>query len=259
MTKSEKEYFVIELFIDKRLFEKEVLGVSSSKDRVEIMTILAEKLVRDVLKDELNFLYVKSLKQLKFSLILNILFKEIANEWLSYAQEELLYSREESLLEIQDKTRVAFIYSLVKEYFSQYKKYFFQEITDTFIELVNSIPSPSTSNPLIEEILNSELIKSDGTLIVQNFSQLWNRVKAAHNYKSSQIGKLQVKITEMKASVEYGELDVQTKKKSLISLSNYQREAQELSERSLDNFDEALRRLKNTMVYSMSSVNVTLN
>ena len=145
MLREEKKKLIIDIFDNRALFEKEVLGVYSNSDRIEVVRILSEKLIRGPLKYELNFLYMENLQSFKFSLIVNLLFKEFANEWVNFAQEELYYTREDSLSEIQDKTRVKFIYSLVQYYFLKHKKLFFEEITDTFIELVDTIVDDSES------------------------------------------------------------------------------------------------------------------
>ena len=238
MKKSEKEELVVQLFSKKKLFERKVLNVKSSVDRLEIITILVQKFIRDLLKSELNFLYMHDMKQFRFSLIINLLFKEVANEWLSYAHEILQYSRDEALLEIQDKKRVAFIYSVVQGYFLEYKKYFFEEIVNTFFELGETVLSNKSNNQLIEYILRSNIIKNNGIAIIQSYSQLLSRIKSAKDYKSESLSKIQVKIAEAPESLEY------EKKKKTLELS------------SLDNFDAALKRLKETMIESMSQMKI---
>ncbi len=54
-----------------------------------------------------------------------------------------------------------FILTLIKEYFTQYKIYFVQEIADSFIDLVESMPSPTLSNELINEVLKSGFVKKE--------------------------------------------------------------------------------------------------
>jgi hypothetical protein len=104
-TQEEKQKYIEKIFKDRALFEWEVLHVSSHYDRLEIMEILAQAIVRGKLKYETNFLYLESFKEFKFSQIVNILFHEIANEWISFATEILYYPKREAIQELQDKYR----------------------------------------------------------------------------------------------------------------------------------------------------------
>ena len=248
MNTKEKESFVLSLFSDKIFFEREILNVKSSHDKLEIINILVPKLIRVTLKNELNFLYMDNLDKFKFSLIKNILFKELANEWLSFASEVLTYTREEAIDEIKTKQRAAFIYSIVDDYFSQYKEHFFREIIDTFLELVEISIGSSSKNQLLELILEGETINLSA---ISNLPQLQSRVKSARNFKSSALGKLQIKIAETTNTIEYGELENDDKQKILKNLQHLKKEKEELEAQSLDNFDEALERLKNSMVELM--------
>ena len=239
MLKSEVDALIQSIFSDKVIFEKHILNVTSNSDRIDIMDILAKRLVRILLKEELNFLYMEDLNNFKFSLIINLLFREITNEWVSYAQESLGFSINEAQETIQNKDNVIFILDLVKEYFKQYKIYFVQEIADTFIELIDHMPSPSMSNDLINDVLKSGFVKSQGISVVYNYSQLWGRVKNAHKLKKVDITKLQIKITEAK--------EVEQRKK-------YEYEEEVLVLKPLAYFDDALLRLRNAMVKYMMNI-----
>lgn len=239
MTKSQKDDLVISIFSDTKIFEENVLAVHNNSDRIEIMDILAKKLIRDLLKEELNFLYMKNLDHFDFSLIVNLLFKEIANEWLSYAMDRLLYKREEALELLQEKKHTLFILSLVKDYFRLYKIYFFQEIADSFIDLISHMSSPSVSNKLIDEVLQSGFVKNQNISVVYNYSQLWGRVKNAQNAKKEKQTKLQLKIAEAN--------DPKMRKR-------YEFKEEELMEEPLAFFDDAILRLRNAMVQYMMQI-----
>lgn len=251
MLKDEKKKLIIDIFDNRVLFEKEVLGVHSSSDRIEVMRILSKKLIRGALKYELNFLYMHDLHDFKFSLIINLLFREFANEWVSFAQEELYFSREDSLSEIQDKKRVTFIYSLVQYYFLKHKKFFFQEITDTFVELIDTVTDTQNPTPLVENVLSSKLMRNKNVLVMQNFAQLLSRVKAAHNIKDLKLSKIQVEISEVINTIEYAELDVKDREKYQKSLNIKEEESHKIAQDSLSNYDEALQNLKIIMVNNM--------
>ena len=193
-TQEQVQEYIYKIFSDKSLFEWEVLHVSSHYDRLDIMKILAQTLVRDRLKYEINFLYIKSYKDFQFSQIVNILFHEIANEWLSFATEILYYPKEAAIEELQDKTRVKFIHSLATEYYEKYQRQIFEESADTFIELVGNVEHEKNLNKLIEEVLQSDLIKNRQILEMHNFSQLYSRVKAAQDVKNLEIITVKTKI-----------------------------------------------------------------
>jgi len=239
MFQAEKEKLVEKIFSKKEVFEKHVLNVVSQNDRIEVMGILSKTIIRYALKDELNFLYMKDLKNFKFSLIVNLLFHEIANEWVSYAQEQLGYSHEKASNIIQEKEKAIYLVSLVKEYFKQYKIYFFQEIADTFIELIETMPSPNFSNSLIDTVLHSGFIRNANIAVIYNYGQLWSRVRHAHDFKKDKLTKIQIKIDEAENS--------EMKKK-------YEYQEAILEDKPLAYYDEAILRLRNTMVQYMMRI-----
>lgn len=242
MTKAEVEKRISAIFSSKVEFEKYILNVTCESDRVEVLEIVAYRLIRVLLKEELSFLYMKDLKSFKFSLIINIMFKELANEWVSYAQEFLGYSRESALEMMQEKSRVLFLLELTKGYFRTYKIYFLQEIADTFIELVENMPSPARSNALIDKVLRSDFTKSKNISVVYSYSQLWRHVKHAQSLKKKEITKLQIKIDQTK---------------DVSKLKKYEYEEELLTYKSLAHFNEAVLRLRNTMVTYMMNLRET--
>lgn len=250
-TVNEKKELIEKIFKRKAVFEKEVLNITSDGDRSEIMQILSKILVRENLKEELNFLYMESFSKFTFAPIINILFKEIANEWIYFAMEELTYTKNEALLEIQDKKRVLFIRSLVIGYYKKYQNYIYGEIADTFIELIKTISHAKVGNKLVNEVLQSNLVIRNNILAVHNFRQLWSRVKAAQNLKNADIGKIQIMINEIASKLKNSELDESNRDALLRSLKRYEIELEKVSNQSLDKFDGALKRFKDTMINSM--------
>lgn len=239
MYEAEKEELIESIFSDKKVFEKEIINVTCNSDRIEVMDILAKRLIHILLKEELNFLYMKDLSNFKFSLIRNLLFREIANEWVSYAEEYLDYDKEKATEIIQEKRYALFVLGLVKEYFNQYKIYFLQEIADTFIDLVETMPSRTASNDLINEVLKSDFVRKENISMVYSYAQLWGRVRNAHNAKKEEITKLQLKIAEAKTSQELKSLE-------------YEEELLEV--KPLAYVNDALLRLRNTMVQYMMGI-----
>jgi len=251
MTQDDKEVLVNEIFKKKEVFEKEVLNILSDKDRAEIMQILAVSLVRGSLKEELNFLYIKQFSKFTFKPILNILFKEIASEWIYYTMDELGYTKEKALEEIQNKERVLFIRSLVGDYYKKYKHFIFREIADTFIELLKITPHAKTSSKLISEVLNSNLVVRNNIVSVHSFRQIYGRVKRAQNLKNVDTSRIQILINEVSSKISNKDLNEAQKEKLLLLLDRYNKELDKITNKKLDKFDTTLKRFKDTLVSSM--------
>ncbi|MBU1658279.1 hypothetical protein KKG72_04405 [bacterium] len=248
--KEKKQEYVEKIFNDSCLFEAEVLNVSSAEDKIEIMKILAKIIVRDKLKNELNFLYIKNLSDFKLSSLLNALFAEVANEWVSFAVEDLSISASESIEYIKNAKNANFIYSIVMDYIRNYNQYIFEEIANTFIELVDITPH-AKSNKIVDEVLNSEFMTDKNILAMHNANQLWSKVKAARNTKNAQRSRIQIKISDKRVELHNTNLEEQKKEELLEAIGKYEQEEKKLKDTSLDNFDFALKRLKDTMVLSM--------
>ncbi|CAI6148955.1 MAG: hypothetical protein SPLUMA2_SPLUMAMAG2_00245 [uncultured Sulfurimonas sp.] len=99
--------------------------------------------------------------------------------------------------------------------------------------------SSTLSNALINEVLKSGFVKKENISEVYSYSQLWGRVKNAHNAKKDKIQKLQVMIAEAKDSEELVKLE-------------YKEEALEV--KPLAFFNDGLLRLRNTMVGYMMGI-----
>ena len=238
--------FINRIFSEQSFFENKILGVYSNQDKLEIMQILSAKFIEDDLKNELNFLHMKSLKSFKFSLIINLLFKEFATEWVSFSMEELSFSKEEAIDEIQDKKRVFFLHDMALAYFENYKIEFIEKIADSFIFLVDIAPTATLSNRVIQEVLEGDLLKSDNILIVHSYHQLWSRVKEAHNSRSLEIAKLQVEIADL-----YLEKESTKRIENIRICSN---RIEKLENKSLANFSPSLLRIHSTMINSMLKI-----
>ena len=239
MTLSEQKQLIERIFSDQAFFEAEVLEVFNNSDRIEVMEILAKRMIGVLLREELSFLYMKNLDHFSFSLIRNLMYREIANEWVSYAHEKFDMDQERAVEILHEKKNALFLLSLIKEYFKHYKVYFVQEIADSFIELIQTMPAGVASNPLINQILLSDFVKNDNIIVVQNYGQLWGRVRNAYNRKNREVTKLQIEISESKEKEKRKKLE-------------YQQEF--LVQKPLAFFDDTLLRLRNTMVQYMMRI-----
>lgn len=246
-SKNEKHEFLELIFSKRELFEEHVLEVVSDADRLDIMEILSKRFIEILLKDELNFLYIKNFDNFKFSLIKNILFKEIANEWVFFAQEELWYTKEEALDVIQNKKKVLFLLALVKWYYVKYKKCFTDKIADSFIRLVESMPNATLDNLMIKTVLKSDFIKNKNLSVVHNYDQLYNRVKNARDNKNEQLSKRQIKLTNLSTNLQTQDYSKEDIEKIKILLKKTEYDIELLEEKELANFDDAVKRVRDTM------------
>jgi len=253
-SKAQEETFITAIFEDKSLFEKHVLNVFSDADRLDIMQILSKQLIREDLKEELNFLYIEDFSNFKFSLIINLLFRTIAGEWVGFAQDQFAYTREEALDEIQDRKRVKFIFSIVKNYFRVYKIEYINEIVETFMELVAKQANPQLDNKIIKDVLRSDLVKRNRINVVHNYQQLHSRIKEAYNLKNFKISELQNKISETTSKLENTQLKQSELEGLRVKLEGFENEEIDLEDSSLTHFDKSLERVKETIVNAMLEI-----
>ena len=241
------------IFSNSIIFEKVILHVHDDNDRSEIMHILSVSVVRNTLKDHINFLYIKDFSDFTLKQIVNILFKEIANEWISYAMEIFDSSKAQSLEELQPKKRIRLIYGLASLYYKQYKLYIFEEIADTFIELISSISQDSKKKVLITDVIESDLIANRTVLGINNFNQLYKMVKSAKNDKNMEISAIQIKISEIIKDINKPETTQDYKDKLSIVLSQYEKKLEETNAVKLDDFNDGLKRVKKAIINSLNS------
>ena len=239
MLEAEKEQLIRVIFSDREMFEQYILNVKEEADRQEISEILSRMMIRTLLRDELNFLYMQNIKNFNFRLVVNLLFKEFASEWVSYAEDTLGLSKDEALVEIHDKNRVHFLLSISRYYFKKYKTYYVEHIADSFIELIDTMPNTTLNNELIKYVLKSGFVRRNSINTVYSYNELWHRVKNAQNNKNNQQIKLQIIIDDI------------SKSKELDKLKQYEYEAQSLEERPLAYFDDAIMYLRETMIEFM--------
>lgn len=255
MTREKREY-IQKVFTDIELFEEDILNVVTTKDREEIMKIIAKLIVRDNLKDEINFLYMRSFSDFSLAPIPNIIYKEIASEWVIYAMEIMHISREDALGELHGKDRVRFVLSIVSSYLKQYKYYIFDEIANTFIELVDRIPHARNGDIVVEEVLESDFILNKKLLYIRDFGELWRRVRIARNSKSLAISKIEAKIDETLSFLERESISQEKRESLSKQLENQKIEFKELSKTTLEKFDDPLQKVKDAMINSMMKMKI---
>lgn len=253
--KEEKLELLHKALTQKQCFEEEVLRVFSSQDLEEIFSILAKLLVREKYKEKLNFLYIKQFSSFELSLIKSAVIKEFFQEFVTYGVDVLFLPKEEMIEIASLKENQLFISDLVQEYLKIYRHLIFNEIGNTFIERIVTLLSPNSSDALIEEVLNSPLIKSDTNAIHYTLPQLYKRVVSARDFKQQEKSSLQIKISETREMLANANLDYALATKESEKLFVLEKKLSILEEKSLDNYDAALSRLKTTMLATMQRFN----
>ncbi len=247
------EELIESIFAKKFIFEKEVLNIRSEKDKSNIMHILATSLVRNILKEHLNFVYLNKLSDFTLKHIINILFKKIASEWVMFAMEILKYSREEALEELQKRNRAKYIHSLAEDYYRNYKEFFYEEISNSFIELLASMNPSSDKIKLVNAVINSDLIANRSILNINSFDQLYQRVISAKNSKNMQIRVLQIKISNILVKLDSKDISERKKEDLLFVLPGYKDKKKKMSDRKLEDFDASLKRVKMAIFNSLKN------
>lgn len=251
MTEEEREKIIDDIFTNITLFEKEILHVVKDDDRADIMRIISQYMVKDILKEHINFLYIKKLSDFTLRPIKNILFKEIANEWISYAMDTLHMSKDDALYELQPKERVKLIHGLAANYYKYYKIHIFESIADTFIELIASISHASDKSILVNAVINSDLIANRSALGINSFDQLYKKARSAKNLKSLEVSKIQMSITNTLSDISSNTKSNEEKEKLLIVLAKYEKQAKETQLKKLEHFDANLQRVKRSIINSL--------
>lgn len=248
MTTSE---LIENIFTHNSCFEKEVLGVDNEKERSDIMHILSDRIVRNILKDHISFLHIKKISDFTLKHVSNILFKELANEWIAFAVDLLDYTKEEALAVLQKKDRVKYLHDISDKYYKIYKDYFYEDIANTFIDLLASLNQSSTKVVLVNAAINSELIPNRSMLGINSFDQLYRRIISAKNLKNAEVSALQIKLSDILLKLDSNTISDEKRDELLISLSKYEKKNEKMSVARLEDFDDSLKRVKMAIINSL--------
>ena len=248
--KDSQEY-IRKLFEDRALFEKEVLNALTNKDREEIVHILADLLVLDRLKEHLNFMYINDISDFTLNQIVNIMFEEIANEWIDYAIHDLKLSKNDAFEALQLEERIKFVKLLSQDYYLHFKEYIFEKIADTFVDLLVFNSEENTKNVFINAIINSDLFLDRSILNINSSDQVCRAAKRAkelkneklHNFKERidqiQNGRSQLNIPQIQKD-EFGRVH-----------ETYEKKMEDVKKLKLENFDEALLNVKKALINTL--------
>lgn len=251
--KSKQEH-INKLFQSRVMFEKEVLHVHNDHDRTEVINILATNLVRGVLREHLNFLYIHDLSNFTLQQIVNILFKEIANEWIDYAIDELKISKKEALEELKLEKRVQFLRLLATDYYKRFKEYIFGEIADTFIELLVLNTQVDKHSIFINKVINSDFIPNRSLLNINSSDQLCKAAKYAKDTKDMEVDYLETQIAEIQAGILNEKLSITKREDLNIILPSYEQKLKETQAIKLEDYEETLKRVKRAIIASLKEM-----
>lgn len=246
-----KQERIKSLFKSRILFEKEVLNVNGDQDREEIVHILAISFVGDILKEHINFLYIQNLSDFTLKPIVNLIFKEMASEWVDYAMHELEYSKNEALEELRIDNRVQFLRILADDYYKHYKDCIFEEIVDSFIELLVLNSDKNEKSRIINAVINSSLVPNRSVLGINSSDQLCKRAKAAKDLKNEKVAELQFKLAEIGEGMKDAKISQSKREDLSLVYPNYVKKLQAIKELKLEKFDDGLQRLKRAIISSL--------
>lgn len=251
-SQEQKENYINKLFNNVELFEWDVLHISSNADKEEVMEIIAEHIVNNALRNEINFLYIKNLEKINLKKIKSAIFTEIINEWLIFCDDALKYPKEDAILVIKQGDRIKFIYSIVNDYFDRYNRVVFSEMVDTLLKCFDATPITKTKQIFIEKVLQSTLNQDVNSLSLHKFSQLYSRVRIAQDKKKIEINKINNKIKELMGRLNNNDdIDFDGDNEILMDIEDYEYDIEDLKKKGLYEFDDIIARLRNNMMDAM--------
>lgn len=242
------------IFQDRISFEKELLNVFNDNDRAEVTRILAATLVQDILKYEINFLFITNLSAFTLKQVANTLFKEITNEWIDYAMDEFAYTKEEAFKELKTGNRAQLIKLLSNNYYKNYKEYIFTEIIDTFMELLVLNAENEKYSIFINSVINSSLIPNRSLLNINSSDQLCKFAKAANELKNEKLDFLQTRIKETSSNIYNLKLTQNKKNELSTSLLRDKKKIQTIQDAKLEKFDANLQRVSKAMIEALKKI-----
>ncbi|QFR49229.1 hypothetical protein FJR48_05595 [Sulfurimonas lithotrophica] len=251
-TKEQLEEYIEKIFNNLELFEWDVLHVSTNTDRAEVIEILAKKFVHESLKNDINFLYITDIENIKYNKIKQAMFKEIVGEWVFFCDDVLSYSKDDALNAVKKEGRVNFINKIVSSYFQKFHSIIFTEMFDSFLELFNNMPITKNKQIFIDKILQSSLNRDAKSITIRKFSQLYGRVRIAQDLKNKEITKLNLRIKELMSKLHSTQdINYDEDNELLYDIEDLQEDLEDLEEKGLYEFDELIAKLRENMLESM--------
>jgi len=244
--------YIKKIFNSLELFEWDVLHVSTNTDRAEVVEILSKNFVEHTLKNEINFLYITDIENIKYTKIKQEIFKEIVAEWVGYADDVLSLNKNEAILAIKQDGRVNFINEIVNNYFQKFHRIIFSEMFDSFLGLFNKMPITKNRQIFIDKVLQSNLNRDISSITIHKFNQLNSRVRMAQSIKEKEVSKLKIRIKELKVKLnDHDDINFNEDNEILYDIEDLEEDLEELLERGLHEFDDIIAKLRDNMLDSM--------
>lgn len=244
MTLQEKREHLEKTLTNRTLFEQEVLDAHDAADRYEIMQLIAKRVVRERLKRELNFLFMQRLEQLTFAQVPSEMVKIFLDELKSYLKEVLYYPQELFNQEFSHADYYKVLSQTALAYYKHYQNLLFEEVVNTLYEAAEITLVNESSNNLINDFVASNYMGDRRTSAIYTSAQFFQRIRSAKNSKKRELSKIQLKMAEQNEKIRLQQLSEDEFIKSKELLKRYAKEEMKIKKAPLDEFDQALKRLK---------------
>ena len=256
----DKQLFIASLFKDRALLEKEVLEIESDFDRYDVMKFIGKELVQERMKEELNFSYIKKYDDISIKNVQANMVKILIPEFLDYLQEEMRYSKTMAQQVVLNKKCIHFLQSFVSKYYDRFSHLIYEQSAESFLEKVASLTAADKATTLINECIEghnghaSLMIYESGERAAYSTLQAWTRVRQAYLTRKKAVKKLQIELSEIMESIESSqELSVEEQVQLEAHYLKKQAEIKALQNRSLDQYDASVKRMKQAMIESLQN------
>jgi len=255
----DKKEFITSLFKSITLFEKEVLEVESDFDRYDVMKFMGRQLVTQVMKEQLNFSYLKSYNDISTKNIKANMVKIFIDEFLEYLQEEHRYTLTMAQEVVLNRQCIHFLQAIVSKYYDRFSHLIYEQSVETFFEKVAALTEPSKANSLINECIEghnghaSLMVYKSGERAAYSTEQVWTRVRDAYLTRKKAVKKLQIELSETLEQMESTQNEYTLEEQTALQdrYLRKQGEIKSLQQRSLDQYDASVKRMKEAMIESL--------
>ena len=255
MKPEEKSALVASIFSDESLFEKHVLDIHNEEDRREVMEILADEIVLNHLKEEVNFSYLKSYDDLHTEGIIRVILQRISSEAAGYLEEKLRYTRTATMQIIRQTAHLLFLKRLSLYYFKRYAFLIFERVADTLFENVAAqVSAQKPPKQLLGAIEGTSrrmpLFKGNAV----TFEYVWNHARKALMERKKETAKIQMALASILKIMESNEnLDETQREKLSARYDENRRKMEVIQKKPLALYDGSIRRMKHSVVEMLMS------
>ena len=255
MKPEEKSALVAAIFSDESEFEKHVLDIRNEEDRREVMEMLADEIVMNRLREEINFSALKSYDDLHTEGIIKVILQRISSEAAGYLEERLRYTRTATMQIIRQTANLLFLKRLSLYYFKRYAFLIFERVADTLFENVAAQP---TADKPPKQLLGAiegtpkrmPLFKGSAV----TFEYVWKHARKALMERKKETAKIQMALASILKIMEGNEnLEASQRAKLTARYEENRRQMETIQKKSLALYDGSIRRMKHSVVEMLMS------